>query len=267
MREICMVGKKGKLAVFVSDDELSRLALARLTPQEEIVRLSLTPVFLKFPSSYQVDLTRMDILEEIFKRERITRLLLVGRIPHNIVFALQNKAPDHKILQKLVTFQGENILQNLGRWLKERGINIIPLTKVFQDFMARKGLLAGEKPAGNYLRDIEFGRKVLQNLLPYHIGQSLSVKNQTVIAVEGLEGTDEMIKRTGKLCQDFVVVKMAGRKKDIRFDLPVVGPGTIKNLARFGGRVLGVESGRTIIAPPSKVFSFCKKYQISLVGI
>jgi len=262
-----MVKKKGKLAVFVSDDELSRLALARLKGKEEIVLLSLTPVFLKFPSSYQIDLTRMDILEEIFEREKIDRILLVGRIPHNVAFTLQNKAPKHKILEKLDVFQSENILQHLGCWLKERKINIIPLTKVFPDFMAKKGLLAGEKPAGNYLRDIEFGRKVLQNLLSFHIGQSVSVKNQAVIAVEGLEGTDEMIKRTGKLCQDFVVVKMAGRKKDIRFDLPVVGPGTIRNLASFGGRILAVESARTIVAHQGKVFSLCEKYRISLVGI
>ena len=88
-----------------------------------------------------------------------------------------------------------------------------------------------------------------------------------IIAVEGIEGTDEMIKRTGKYVENFVVVKIAGGKKDERFDLPVVGPETIKTMVEAKGKIIAVESGKTIIFDKEKVINQCKKAGITFLGI
>ena len=81
------------------------------------------------------------------------------------------------------------------------------------------------------------------------IGQSIVVKDRAVLAVEAIEGTDECIRRAGTLCTagGFTVVKVAKPHQDMRFDVATIGLGTLQTLHQAGGRVLDIESGKTIL--------------------
>jgi DUF1009 family protein len=63
-----------------------------------------------------------------------------------------------------------------------------------------------------------------------------------------MEGTDEVIRRAGKLAgPGTTVVKVAKPRQDMRFDVPVVGAGTLDVMREAGARVLALEAGRTLL--------------------
>jgi UDP-2,3-diacylglucosamine hydrolase len=101
------------------------------------------------------------------------------------------------------------------------------------------------------------------------IGQSVCVKNETVIAVEAIEGTDECIRRAGELCKQggFVVVKVAKPQQDMRFDVPTIGMGTLERLVASGGKVLAVEAEKTIFVDEAEVCAAATKQGVSIVAV
>jgi hypothetical protein len=100
------------------------------------------------------------------------------------------------------------------------------------------------------------------------IGQAIAVKEREVIAVEAIEGTAAMIERTGGLCRagGWTLLKAAKHKQDMRFDVPCVGPDTIRALAAGGGRCLVVEAGKTIIIDKPETLKLADKMGICVIG-
>ncbi|MCM8768212.1 MAG: LpxI family protein [Candidatus Omnitrophica bacterium] len=257
---------KGKTAVFVSEDELSKEGVARLGRSRELILLSLVPVSWRHLPAYQIDLAKLENITEIIKRENVTEIAFLGKVPHQTVFTLKQNSAGWQFLQALTNYQGETLLKGISNWLEKQGVTILSLSEIFLNSLATRGLISGPEPTSGEMIDLEFGKKVLEALLPFCIGQSVSVKQQTVVAVEAMEGTDEMIKRSGQLCQGFVVVKMAGQNKDVRFDLPAVGPETIRNLAAAGGQGIAVKAGQTIIVNQARMKALCQETGIFLFG-
>ena len=101
------------------------------------------------------------------------------------------------------------------------------------------------------------------------VGQSVAVKGRAVLAVEAVEGTDECIRRAGRLCPagGFTVVKVAKPQQDMRFDVPTVGLGTLQAMVEAGAHVLAVEAGRTILIDEPEFVDFARRHRISVVAL
>ena len=100
------------------------------------------------------------------------------------------------------------------------------------------------------------------------IGQTVVIKDKAIVAIEAMEGTDRTILRGGHIAREgAVIVKMSKPKQDLRFDVPVVGPRTIKNMARSNGSCLAIEAGKTILIDREKTLSLANKYQMTIVSI
>ena len=101
------------------------------------------------------------------------------------------------------------------------------------------------------------------------VGQTVVVKNQAVLAVEAVEGTDLCIQRAGELCKQggFTVVKVAKPQQDSRFDVPAIGVGTLETIKRAGGNCLAIEAGHTIIINEVDVAQFARKNKITVVAL
>jgi len=101
------------------------------------------------------------------------------------------------------------------------------------------------------------------------IGQSITVKNQNVLGVEAIEGTDALIARTGRLCPrgGFTLVKVAKPEQDMRFDVPTIGLRTLEQLASAGGSALAIEAGRTILVERQATLDFANKHGIAIVSM
>ena len=97
-----------------------------------------------------------------------------------------------------------------------------------------------------------------------------------VVAVEAMEGTDAMIRRAGELVNERaehgaspggVLVKMMRPDQDPRFDVPVVGVDTIRNMKSAGLTCLAVESGRTLLLDADRFRELAGPLGISVVGV
>ena len=116
--------------------------------------------------------------------------------------------------------------------------------------------------------DIEFGWRIARASADLDIGQAIAVKDRDIIAVEAIEGTDAMIRRAGRLCRTggWILVKVARPKQDMRFDVPTVGPNTIRNLADAKCCGLVIEAGRTMIVDKPTTLALADKLKIAVGG-
>ena len=119
------------------------------------------------------------------------------------------------------------------------------------------------------MRDVEFGWQMAKRLGAIDVGQTVCVKDQAVLAVEAIEGTDACIRRAGDLCRQggFTVVKVAKPQQDMRFDVPTVGTGTLETIAAAGGRVLAIEAARTILLDARLFRDAAERLKISVVAL
>ncbi len=163
----------------------------------------------------------------------------------------------------------DTLLTRVVEVFAEDGIRFGPATDYAPELLVKQGQLTRRGPAPWQWNDIRYGWKAAKEMGRFDIGQSVAVKNQVVLAVEAVEGTDECIRRAGTLCRagDFTVVKVAKPQQDMRFDVPTVGLGTLENMRQSGGRVLAIEADATIFVDQPEVVRFADEHKMVIVAI
>jgi DUF1009 family protein len=147
-------------------------------------------------------------------------------------------------------------------------MEVCPATDFAPELLVNKGTLTGPKLSGTQQLDVEAGWRVARQMGALDIGQSVTVKDGTVIAVEAIEGTDACIERTGELCRrgGWTLVKVSKPDQDMRFDVPTIGPQTIANVQRAGGKVIAIEAEKTILVQRSETIQLAKRSGITIVA-
>jgi len=146
-------------------------------------------------------------------------------------------------------------------------VTLLPATSFLDEFVARSGLIAGRPPTRREEADIRFGFEIAKETSRLDIGQTVVVKNGTVLAVEAFEGTNEAMKRGGALARKgAVMVKVSKPNQDLRFDVPVVGVETIRIAADAKVRVIAVEAGQTLLLEKEELISLATRANVSVVG-
>ena len=133
--------------------------------------------------------------------------------------------------------------------------------------MPAVGVLGTRAPDEREQADIRLGAKVAKVTSGLEIGQTVAVKDGTVLAVEGFEGTDETILRAGRLGgAGATVIKVAKRDHDMRFDIPIIGERTFKMLKKAKVSCLAVEAKRTILLAREKLVAEANRLGIAFVA-
>lgn len=148
------------------------------------------------------------------------------------------------------------------------GVSICPATDFAPELLAAAGVLAGRPLTAAEKQDVVFGWRLAKELGRLDIGQTVVVKNRAPMALEAIEGTDECIRRAGRLCPTggMVVVKVAKPQQDLRFDMPTIGVGTLQSLRAAGARVLAIEAGRTILVDADKLADFAVRSGLTIAS-
>lgn len=185
---------------------------------------------------------------EIFKSKGIDKCLMIGRVDHRRIFENINFDKEiFKVYAELKDRRANTLLEALINVFRENGLHFIDTTDFLKDFLAPEGIIGKISPDEKIRADITFGWELAKKIGELDIGQAVLVKDKAVVAVEAMEGTDELIERSRLLCPGgAVLVKVAKPKQDNRFDMPVVGPGTMRKLAAVKAKALAVEAGKTI---------------------
>lgn len=142
----------------------------------------------------------------------------------------------------------EEIFKGIIRRLEEEGFKVKGISEYYEEGIVKGGLICGERPEERYFDDAIYGIKFIKHNSDFSIGQSVIIRGQNILAVEGAAGTDYMIKTMrGTKISDAVFIKCSKRGQDERIDLPSIGKKTIDLLKRFGINYIFLESGKTII--------------------
>ena len=191
---------------------------------------------------------QLNRLLKFFNQNKVHHAIMAGQIAPKNLFDLR---PDWKallLLGKLKERNAESIFAAIAEELTRIDVELLPATTFLEDSLATTGLIAGTKLSRQEEEDVDLGWKIAKEIARLDIGQTVIVKNGTVVAVEAFEGTNEAIRRGGTLAREgAVMVKVAKPNQDMRFDAPVIGVETIRVATDAKLRVIAVEAGKTLL--------------------
>jgi DUF1009 family protein len=206
-------------------------------------------------------------LLKFFREHKVNRAVMAGQIAPKNLFDLRPDVKALVVLAKLKQRNAESIFTAIADELAKADVHLLPATTFLENDLAAKGLVAGPKLARAEEEDVDLGWNIAKEIARLDIGQTIIVKNGTVLAVEAFEGTNDAIKRGGALAREgAVMIKVAKPNQDMRFDVPVVGIETIKVAADAKLRVIAVEAGKTLLLERDKVVDLAERSKMSLVA-
>ncbi|MGB6109536.1 MAG: UDP-2,3-diacylglucosamine diphosphatase LpxI, partial [Acidobacteriaceae bacterium] len=192
----------------------------------------------------------------MFHAEGVNKAVMAGQVKHKQIFS--SIRPDWLLAKLLLSLSSRNtdgLLGAIAKVLQDEGVELISSTTFLEPLLARPGVLTARSPNATEQRDIAYGRGVAHALASYDIGQTVVIAAQACVAVEAMEGTDSVITRAGEILRSMAeageastlerslaVVKVAKPKQDMRFDVPVIGIGTVTAMQQAGATCLAIEA-------------------------
>ena len=211
----------------------------------------------------------LEKLFSYFKNEGIRYVLMAGQVNPKNLFdqRIQLDQRFQNLIQSLEDRKADTIFSAIAQKLKEEGMELLDSTFLLKSHIAPKGTLSHRGPTLQELEDIEFGRNIAKAMGGLDVGQTVVVKDKAIVAIEALEGTDRCIFRGGKIAKrGAVVVKVSKPKQDERFDVPVIGPQTIKTMKQCQARCLAIEADKTLIIDRKECLHLANKAGICIVS-
>jgi DUF1009 family protein len=215
-----------------------------------------------------------------FRQHGCTRAVMAGKV-HKVTFYSPGwwirHQPDWTALQTFYRHfvtgtqdrKDDSLLLALIGAFAAEGITFEPATDFAPELLVATGQVAGRALSVKQQRDVEFGWDLAKQMGALDVGQTVCVKDQAVLAVEAIEGTDLCIRRAGELCRTggFTVVKVAKPQQDMRFDVPTVGVKTLESIAEAGGQVLAIEADSTILLDAAEFQAAAARLKLSVVAL
>ena len=210
---------------------------------------------------------QLNRLLKFFNQNKVHHAIMAGQIAPKNLFDLR---PDWKallLLGKLKQRNAESIFAAIADELAKVDIDLLPATTFLEDCLACAGLIAGVKLSRREEDDVDLGLKIAREIARLDVGQTVIVKNGTVVAVEAFEGTNETITRGGALAREgAVMIKVAKPNQDMRFDVPVIGVETIRIADQAKLRVIAVEAGKTLLLERDAAVDLANRSRMSIVA-
>lgn len=204
-----------------------------------------------------------------FQKAGVSRAVMAGGVSRGRLF--RDFRPDFKALnlvRRVGAGHDDRLLRGLAEELEKAGITIISPLLYLQDLLAPPGCLTRRRPSAQELQDIAYGFKIAQAVGRLDLGQCVVVHRQVVTALEAIEGTDDTIRRGGRLAgKGAVVVKVCKPGQDLRFDLPSVGVGTIETMREVEAAVLAVEAGKTLMFDREEMLALADRAGMAVWGV
>lgn len=206
---------------------------------------------------------------EIFKNEGIGKVIMAGQVnPKSLFYKNVGDDAFKTLLSEVKDKRPDTVFGAVADKLAEHSIDLIDSTWLLEDYLAEEGTLTKHAPDEKTWGDIRFGFDMAKRMAGLDIGQTLVVKNGAIVAVEAIEGTDAAILRGGGLATGgVVVIKVSKPSQDMRFDVPVVGPRTIKHMIRVQARCLAIEAHKTLIIDKNSCIRMADRKNVSIVAL
>jgi len=216
-----------------------------------------------------VSLGQLGTCISLLKKAGVSHAVMAGQVKHTKIFS-SGITPDWtmaKVLGKLISRNTDGVIGAVAGVLRENGIELMDSTALLTPLLGPPGVLTSRAPTEEEQKDLAFGYGMADQIAALDIGQTIAVKHQAVVAVEAMEGTDEVIARAGHLAGPGVsIIKVAKPKQDMRFDVPVIGFATIQAMRVAGAAVLSIDAGKTLVLDREAVLASANEAKIAIVG-
>jgi DUF1009 family protein len=224
---------------------------------------------------------KLGAMQRFFRSQNVDRVVLAGKLfKDRILFHglgwLQH-VPDIECIRTMMrpwfsrdsSMADDSLLGAVVESFERNNMCVVPGTDYATDLLAEEGLLTNARPSRAIRADIEYGWSIAKEMGGLDIGQSICVKDRTVLAVEAVEGTDACIERTGRLCPrgNWTLIKVAKPQQDMRFDLPTIGPRTIERMIAAGGKAIAIEAGMTILVDRDRTLRLANRHGICITSL
>jgi hypothetical protein len=190
-------------------------------------------------------------------------------VQHKQLFS--DVVPDLKllgVLARLAIRNTDSLIGGVAEALGRDGITLLPSVAFLEDQLAKEGPMTRRRPDGDEQKDVAYGETVARALAGMDLGQTAVVKGRAAVALEAMEGTDEVIRRAGRIAgPGTAVVKVSKPRQDMRFDVPVVGEGTLDAMREAGARVLAIDAGRTLLLDRTAFLERADRDKLAVVGL
>jgi DUF1009 family protein len=221
--------------------------------------------------NYSISLAKSGKIFKTLEEENIKDILIIGKVEKKMIFKPQLfDLETLKIMTSMSfqTHQDKTVMLKIIEEIESRGFKVLDQMQWMKELYPGKGVLTRRQPTEKEMADIEFGFPITRYMADQEIGQTIVVKNKTVIAVEAVEGTDLTIERGCELGQEkCAVIKVSRTNQDYRFDSPGIGTQTIERMIRGKASVIAVEAGRIMIVERDKVVEQADRAGISIVCV
>jgi DUF1009 family protein len=215
-------------------------------------------------------LGKVGTLVKLLEKHHINKIVLLGKFEHKLLFShlLTLDSLALKILKRAKDRRAQSLIRALMDELEELGFEFIDPKPYLEELLAGKGTLNSLEPSSQAMEDGLFGFPIAKEIAQLDVGQTIVVKEGTVVSVEAMEGTQETIYRAGKLAgKGCRVIKVARKNQDFRIDVPTVGLDTLEALRHIKADALFLEAGKVYIVDKDKFLKLADKYKISVVGL
>ena len=204
-----------------------------------------------------------------FKDEGVDKAIMAGQVKHVQIFS--RAVPDArmlKVLLKLPRRNTDSLIGAIAAELQTEGIELIDSTYFLQQHLPQVGTLTRREPDKHERGDIEYGLEIAREIARLDLGQTIVVRGKACVAIEAMEGTDETIRRAGRLVNKrLTVVKIAKPDQDMRFDVPVVGVPTIETMIEAGATCLCLTAGKTLMFDREEMIRLANDRKIAIVAV
>lgn len=206
---------------------------------------------------------------EFFKSKKVSNVVMVGQISPFRIFVSRFRWDDLmlEIANNIKDYRPHSVFGALVEMFAKHELSFMDSTTFMDESLAKEGLNNSVVASDEIKEEIDYALGIAKNVVEFDIGQTVVFKYGTPVAVEAFEGTDRTIKRAATVCgKEFIVIKRATKDQDMRFDVPVIGPRTLKLLAKYKAKALAIHASKTLILDKEKVFAIADKAGIAIIG-
>jgi hypothetical protein len=218
-------------------------------------------------------------ITKLLRAENCKNVVFIGTLVRPALSEIRLDLGTLRIMRRLWSaFRGgdDHLLSGLGRIFEQEGFRLLGLKEVAPDLLMPEGCITKTVPDHDAMTDIAKGGDVLRALGSFDIGQAAVVIGGHVVGVEGIEGTDELLRRIASLRASGriragtgrgVLVKAPKAAQDLRFDLPTVGSRTVAGAAAAGLAGVAVIAGNTVVADPQAMIEAADAAGLFVIGL
>ena len=207
----------------------------------------------------------------LLQQESVHELVFIGKIPKMQLLMNAYKLDWVAIreLSRLSNFSDDTIQAAAGEFASRYGLTVRSQKEFLRELFPDVGVLTSRHPSAQEYADIQYGRRIAKEVARLDIGQTVVVREEMILAIEAIEGTDETIRRAVQLARNpVVVVKVAKAGHDQRFDTPTVGLNTLTSMvAPKPGGILAIEANETMMIDREDMIAFAEKHHMTLVAV